>query len=195
MTDRLVLRRFTASDGPALHGYLSRPDAVEYEPYGPVGRDEAEHLARERATDPRFWAVQTTAGTLVGNLYLATSGPQWWHTWELGYVFHPDHWGRGYATEACRALLDAAFDDGAHRVLARCDPVNVRSWALLERLGMRREGHSLRSAAFDRDAEGRPLWHDTVTYAVLEEEWGAAGAPPGRGPGVRPPRAGSPTIP
>ena len=170
-TTRLVLRRFAASDGPGLHGYLSRPETVEFEPYGPVGRDEAEGLARARASDPRFWAVQTTDGTLVGNLYLARSGPDWWQTWELGYVFHPDHWRRGYATEACRALLDAAFADGAHRVVAHCDPGNVRSWALLERLGMRREGHSLGASAFSRDPEGRPVWHDDLTYAVLDDEW------------------------
>ncbi|MCL3861158.1 GNAT family N-acetyltransferase [Actinotalea sp. K2] len=148
------------SDGPGLHGYLSRPEAVEYEPYGPVGPDEADDLARQRAADQRFWAVQTAAETLVGNLYLAPSGPEWWQSWELGYVFHPYHWGQGYATEACQALLDAVFDDGAHRVVAHCDPANLRSWALLERLGMRREGHSLRAAAFVRDPSGRPLAGD-----------------------------------
>jgi len=175
-TARLVVRRFVPADGPGLHAYLSRPEVVQYEPYGPVGPDEADALARERASDPRFWAVQTLAGTLVGNLYLAPDGPEWWQTWELGYVFHPDHWGRGYATEACRTLLDAAFEGGAHRVVAHCDPANIRSWALLERLGMRREGHALRAAAFVRDPEGRPVWRDAYTYAVLDEEW--AGSPP-----------------
>ena len=174
-TDRLVVRRFTASDGPGLHACLSRPGAVEYEPYAPVGPAEADALAGERAADPRFRAVQTHAGTLVGNLYLASSGPDWWHTWELGYVFHPDHWGRGYATEACRTLLDAVFADGAHRVVAHCNPANVRSWALLERLGMRREGHAVRAAAFSRNARGRPVWHDAYSYAVLDEEWGPDG--------------------
>lgn len=93
-------------------------------------------------------------------------------------MFHPDHWGRGYATEACRVLLDAVFDDGAHRVVAHCDPANARSWALLERLGMRREGHSLRAVAFGCDPEGGPVWRDEYTYAVLEEEW--VSSPPRR---------------
>lgn len=170
-TDRLVLRRFLAADGPALHGYLSRPEAVRYEPYGPVRPEEADALAAERAADDRFWAVQTAAGTLVGHLYLAPVEPEWWRTWELGYVFHPDHWGHGYATEACRTLLDAVFDDGAHRVVAHCDPANHRSWSLLERLGLRREGHALRAVAFTRDTGGRPVWHDAYSYAALDEEW------------------------
>ena len=86
-------------------------------------------------------------------------------------MFHPDHWGHGYATEACRALLDAVLEDGAHRVVAHCNPANVRSWALLERLGMRREGPAVRAAAFSRDPQGRPVWHDEYTYALLDEEW------------------------
>ncbi|WP_307844636.1 GNAT family N-acetyltransferase [Actinotalea solisilvae] len=174
-TDRLSLRRFLASDGPALHGILSRPAAVEFEPYDVVTHAQADDLARERASDPRFRAVETRGGTLVGTLYLAPSGPDWWRTWELGYVFHPDHWGRGYATEACRALLTAVFADGAHRVVARCDPANVRSWALLERLGLRREAHHVRAVAFVADSDGGPVWHDAYTYAALAEEWALSG--------------------
>ena len=48
--------------------------------------------------------------------------------------------GNGFATEACRALLRELFvDRSAHRVVAHCDPRSTRSWAHLERLGIRRE--------------------------------------------------------
>lgn len=192
-TDRLVVRRFLPTDGPGLHAVLSRPEAVEFEPYDVVTRAEADDLARERAVDPRFWAVQTADATLVGTLYVAPSGPDWWRTWELGYVFHPDHWGQGYATEACRALLAAVFDDGAHRVVAHCDPANVRSWALLERLGLRREAHHLRAAAFACAPDGTPLWHDAYTYAVLSQEWSAGAGRAGDDPErPAPPVSGAP---
>lgn len=178
-TARLSLRRFTAADGPALHGYLGRPDAVEFEPYGPASAQQSARAAAERATDPRFWAVDLRGtGALVGHVYLARVEPDWWGTWELGYVFHPDHWGHGYAIEACTALLDQVFADGAHRVVASCNPANPRSWSLLERLGLRREGHVLDAVAFTKDAEGRPDWHDAFHYAVLADEWrrGRAGS-------------------
>ena len=47
----------------------------------------------------------------------------------------------GYATEGAKALIDYAFEHlGARRIIAMCNPMNERSWKLLERLHMRREG-------------------------------------------------------
>lgn len=167
----LVLRPFLASDADALHGYLSRPEAVRYEPYDPLDAHTCAQLAAERADDDRFVAVCLPDGTLVGNLYRAPDGPPAWRTWEIGFVFHPDHWGNGYATRAVRLLLEDLFTArGAHRVVARCDPRNAPSWRLLERVGMRREGHLVRAATFRDDEQGRPVWHDVFEYALLEGE-------------------------
>lgn len=171
-TDRLVVRRFTPDDGEGLHAYLSRPEVVQFEPYGVQTRSQCDALAASRAHGRAFWAVCLRDGTLVGNLYLHHDEPREWHGYTLGYVFHPDHWHQGYATEACRALLDVCFDQwGAHRVVAHCDPRNEASWRLLERLGLRREGHFRRSASFRNDDAGRPVWHDAYVYAVLDTEW------------------------
>lgn len=86
----------------------------------------------------------------------------------------PDHWGRGYASEAASTLVTACFESsGAHRVTAGCDPRNTASWRLLERLGFRREGHFLANASFTSDGEGNPVWHDSYLYAVLADEWRA----------------------
>ncbi len=68
---------------------------------------------------------------------------------EIGYVFHPEVAGRGYATEACAAVLDLAFDDlGVHRVTARMDGINSVSARLATRLGMRQEAHHRSSEMF-----------------------------------------------
>lgn len=157
-TPRLLVRRFAASDGPGLHGYLSRPEAVRFEPYPLQSLADCERIAAERAASPDFWAVCLDAtGELVGNLYLHRREPLAWRTYELGYVFHPEHWGRGYATEAAAAMVTRCFEDeGGHRIEARCDPLNKASWRLLERLGFRREGHLLRNASFIDDAEAGP---------------------------------------
>jgi len=172
VTQRLAVRRFQASDGPGLSAYLSRPEAVRFEPYPVQSAQECERLAGERATDPAFWAVcLRDSGELVGNLYLSRQQPESWRTYELGYVFHPSYWGRGFATEAAAALVGQCFAGGAHRVLARCNPRNTPSWRLLERLGFRREGHFLRSASFATDGAGEPIWHDAYLYACLAEEW------------------------
>jgi len=176
ISSRLSLRRFEPTDGPALHAYLSRPEAVEFEPYGVLGPAEAAEWAADRATDPAFWAIcLRPTGTLIGNLYLARLAPLEWRTWELGYVLHPDHWGRGYASEAAGRLLDECFGAWeAHRVTASCDVANAASWRLLERIGFRREGHALAASSFHNDAAGAPIWKDAYHYAVLDREWRSA---------------------
>jgi RimJ/RimL family protein N-acetyltransferase len=86
---------------------------------------------------------------------------------ELGWVLDPTHTGHGYATEAVRALLTYCFDElGVHRVVANCFLANDTSWRLMERVGMRREGHAI-SESLHRSGQ----WLDTVTYALLATEW------------------------
>lgn len=172
MGERVMLRRFASGDGDALYAYLSREEAVRFEPYGVMSHAECADLAVARASDERFLAVCLRDGPLIGNLYVAPEGPSAWRTWTVGYVMNPDHWGHGYATEAVNLLLALLFQErDAHRVVARCDPRNVASWRLLERVGMRREGHLRESASFHTGSDGRPLWHDAYEYAMLDHEW------------------------
>jgi RimJ/RimL family protein N-acetyltransferase len=98
--------------------------------------------------------------------------PKRFHTWEIGYVFNPKYCGKGYATEACRRILQHAFEElNAHRIVAECNPENTASWKLLERLSMRREGYYKKPGFFKRTLYGEPIWHDAYVYAILEEEW------------------------
>jgi RimJ/RimL family protein N-acetyltransferase len=86
---------------------------------------------------------------------------------EIGWALDPEHQGHGYATEATRALLRLCFEDlGVHRVEALCFAVNEPSWRLMERLGMRREIHSVEES-LHRSGE----WMDGLGYAMLAREW------------------------
>src|SRR5690606_12118292 len=86
---------------------------------------------------------------------------------ELGWVLDPEFTGRGYATEAVRAVIDVCFGPlGLRRVHAGCFAANEPSWRLMERLGMRREEFS-RKTGLHRSGE----WMDGMNYAVLAEEW------------------------
>ena len=91
---------------------------------------------------------------------------------EIGWVVHRDHAGRGYATEAAAELLRICFEElGLRRAVADCFVDNVRSWRVMERLGMRREAHFVRDALH---RSGR--WLDSYSYAMLAEEWRAGRA-------------------
>ncbi|UPL10876.1 GNAT family N-acetyltransferase [Microbacterium sufflavum] len=86
---------------------------------------------------------------------------------ELGWVLDPASTGRGYATEAVRAAIEVCFGPlGLRRVHAGCFADNEPSWRLMERLGMRREEHS-RKTALHRSGE----WLDGMNYGLLAEEW------------------------
>jgi len=86
---------------------------------------------------------------------------------ELGWVLHPGHTGRGYATEAVCALIQLCFEDlGLRRVTASCFADNAASWRLMERVGMRREVYTIRES-LHRSRE----WLDGMGYALLADEW------------------------
>lgn len=168
-TDRLIIRRFRPEDGEAFYDYISREEVCRYEPYFPYDREGAYREAARRAGDADFYAVTLRDGTLIGNIYFSRRECE---SWEIGYVFNPKYRGAGYATEACRAMIDHAFQNlETCRVEAWCCPLNSASWKLLERLGMRREAHMLRNHYFKRDENGNPIWMDTFVYAILKSEW------------------------
>lgn len=168
-TKRLTIRGFSADDAADLYEYLSDAEVVRYEPYGVFTEREAAKEAKRRAGDECFPAVCLKNGKLIGNLYLSEGELG---TWEFGYVFNKEYWGRGYATEAARAMLRHAFEClGARRIIAMCNPDNERSWRLLERIPMRREGRLIKNIFFDKDENGSPIWQDTFQYAVLREEF------------------------
>jgi len=172
-TERLILRRFAPGDGADLFEYLSDEETVRFEPYGAFTREQAGAEAARRAGDGAFWAVcLRDSQKLIGNVYFCLQPPEQFRTWEIGYVFNRGFCGNGYATEAVRRVMRHGFEDlGVHRIEAHCNPENERSWKLLERAGLRREGHFPKKAFFKRDASGRPHWHDAYAYGLLDEEW------------------------
>jgi RimJ/RimL family protein N-acetyltransferase len=172
-TERLIIRRFQPGDEDDLYEYLSQAAVVEFEPYGVFTRAETEKEAKERSENEAFFAVCLKENQkVIGNLYFARQEPKKIRTWELGYVFNSDFWGKGYALEACWGILQYAFETlDAHRVAAMCNPENTASWKLLERLGFRREGHLIKNMYFKRDSEGNPIWNDTYIYSMLGVEY------------------------
>jgi RimJ/RimL family protein N-acetyltransferase len=85
---------------------------------------------------------------------------------EIGITLAPEFQGRGYAAETLGALFDYLFvTSGKHRVFGSVDPRNLASMKLLERIGMRKEGHFVKSLRF------RGEWVDDVIFAMLSEEW------------------------
>jgi RimJ/RimL family protein N-acetyltransferase len=174
-TERLILRAGTVDDADATWAYRRLETVGEWLTEIPAD------LYAYRATfcEPRRLAATVVVehdGHVIGDFMLRIEDA-WAQTEvadharaaqaELGWVLDPGHTGHGYATEAVRALLDHCFSElGVHRVVANCFLGNATSWRLMERLGMRREGHAV-AESLHRSGK----WLDTLTYALLAVEW------------------------
>jgi RimJ/RimL family protein N-acetyltransferase len=179
-TERLRLRPFRPDDLDRLAAIQSSPAVARFLYWEPRSREEAamaldRYIAETRLEadgDAVTLAVERNDDALLlGTVTIwLRSAPH--RQVEVGYVFHPDSGGQGYATEATRALVDFAFSGlRAHRVFARTDARNTPSAALLTRLGLRQEAHFREAEIF------KGAWGDELVFAVLDREWRRAADP------------------
>ncbi|MCY7418994.1 MAG: GNAT family N-acetyltransferase [Chloroflexi bacterium] len=175
-TARLILRPFRLDDLDAFSAFDRLPGVARYL------YSEPRDIAASRVVLDRKIAANTIraagdhlslavdladGGQCIGDLLLEWTGNEHLQG-EIGYVFHPDHHGQGYATEACEALLRMGFQTlGLHRIVARCDARNDGSARVMERLGMRREALLLENEMVKGE------WTDELVYALLDREWQA----------------------
>jgi RimJ/RimL family protein N-acetyltransferase len=172
-TARLTLREFSIDDWPAVYAYVADPLVVQYMSFGPSTPEQTrDHLHWCCATaheQPRriyeLAVVLNTDQRVIGGCTLALDlhDPR---QAAFSYLLNRHHWGCGYAVEAMHALFTFGFNDvHLHRVADTCDVRNRASARVMEKLGMRREGHTRET--FWKDGH----WHDEYLYALLAHEW------------------------
>jgi RimJ/RimL family protein N-acetyltransferase len=168
-TARLLLRPFRAADHARLHAITGDPQVVRWMDWGPDTEEDTgvflRYAVEAEAGDPRrtwkFAVVRAADAVLVGSAELHIESPEH-RRGTMGYLIAPAAQGRGYATEAARAVLDFGLTGGGlHRITATCDPENVGSTRVLEKLGMSLEGR-LRDHFLIRGQ-----WRDRLLYAAL----------------------------
>lgn len=172
---RLVLRDFAPDDWPDVYAFASPPEAAQFQTWGPHSPEDSRgYVVRAIASaqdDPRLRfrlaTVLSAQGKVIGAGDLKIHS-QHFRNGEIGYAIHPDYWGQGYATEVARLLLEFGFASlGLHRIGGTCDPRNIASARVLEKVGMQYEGR-LRETLLIRDG-----WRDSSLYSILEHEWRA----------------------
>ena len=167
-TERLLLHRFRESDCDDLFEFLSQLEDDEFEGYPGITWENGREYLKYRLGSEEFYAIELTdSGKVIGNIYC---GKRDFAAREVGYIVNKHYQKKGYATEALSAVIAQVFREGAHRVFAECDPRNVPSWKLLEKVGLRREAYFRRNIWFHRDENDTPVWKDTLVYAILEDE-------------------------
>ncbi len=172
-TSRLRLRHFMDSDLALFMAYRNDPEVARYQGWEGISELEARAFLQEQKEVqpgvPGQWfqiAVELKeTGMLVGDCALKIEEHDERQA-EIGYTLSRAYQGRGIASEAVSCVLEYAFVTlGLHRVIAITDCENAASVALLERLGLRREGHFRQNVWF------KGKWGDEYLYAMLQEEW------------------------
>ena len=173
-TGRLLLRRATPGDLDATWAFRRLPEVHDW--LGAATATYDEYRERYfRGTRLADLLIVELDGQVIGDLMLKVEDG-----WaqeevadqakcvqgELGWTFDPAFGGKGYATEAVRALIDLCFGPlGLRRLHADCFFDNEPSWRLMERLGMRRELHSVKESLHRTKG-----WLDGLSYALLASE-------------------------
>jgi RimJ/RimL family protein N-acetyltransferase len=144
-TTRLLLRPFAPEDLELFAALNTHPLVVEW--LGERTRTESDALA-EMINDEieregwGFWAVEVVGtAPFIGMAGLHRVNPSFPSApaVEIGWRLHPAHWGHGYATEAAAAARDHGFAGGLEEIVAFTAAGNVRSQAVMRRIGMVRD--------------------------------------------------------
>lgn len=184
-TDRLIVRRYLATDGPALAAAANSTQVSDLvsdrfpSPYTVEAALEFIGLQGD-APDPSYptrAVILAKPGTevnpdpgdpplLIGGLGVDAKSDILYRTWSLGYFLAPSSWGRGYATEALSALTRWLFATWLclNRVEGEAYGHNVASQRVLEKCGLRREG-TRRGAA---EKKGRVV--DVIVFGVVRDD-------------------------
>lgn len=175
-TDRLTLRQYVETDYDDLLKLQTNVDVARFLLHDARTPEQVrdESLPKRMADFPpmdvadqacSFAVILRESGQHLGEVTLFAQNIEQ-RTGEIGYVFHPESGGRGYATEAATELLRLGFEKfGMHRIIARLDHRNTASAKLLQRLGMRQEAHFVRNEFLKGE------WTDELVFAMLAEEW------------------------
>ena len=173
---RVQLRHLRATDLPTFAAYRADPAVARFQGFDPYTEAEAAAFIAAQAAAPvpappggwvQLAIARAADDALLGDcaLHLYAHEPR---MAEFGITLAPRWQGQGLAREAVQALLALCFESLAlHRVVALTDVRNHPCVALLERAGLRREGH------FRQNGWYKGEWCDEYQYALLREEWRA----------------------
>lgn len=168
--ERLCLRELTSEDWVRVHTYASQDRVSRYQPWGPNTENDSQNFVSQAIEDakdePRvrftFAIINEEIMIGVGECTIKSFANR---VGEIGYIVHPDYWGKGIATAVAHRLIAFGFEVlKLHRIYATCDPRNIGSSRVLEKVGMKKEGR-MREDLLIKDG-----WRDSLLYSILEQE-------------------------
>lgn len=173
LSSHLYLRRLKKEDWKDVHLYASQETVSQYQAWGPNSEVETlayvEDVLKAEKEVPQTRYVHALvdekngrvigAGEIIIKSFVHQSG-------EIGYILHPDYWGKGIGTLLGNALVERGFSElNMHKISATCDPQNISSQKVLTKIGMTLEGR-IRHALKMKNG-----WRDSLLFGLLKDEW------------------------
>lgn len=172
LTKRLVIREIEPNDLAHIHQLLILPETDRYNTLGnPVHIDETKKIVmnwledqKEKPRNNYTYLIEMPDKEFIGTIGLILSKPKY-NSANVWYKLHVAQWGKGYATEAVKAMIAFGFDSlKLHRIEAGCAVDNIASYKVLEKAGMTLEGGRRKVLPIRGD------WVDNYEYAILEDD-------------------------
>ena len=180
-TERLILRPFREEDAADVLGYLQEPTVNCFACMKLNSLEEARKAVQARAKDAAytFAIVLKATSKVIGEIeaHPESSQPDMAEnyvkdTFSPCWMLNKEYQGKGYAYEAAKAFFNYLFHEkGARRIYAYTEDYNLSSQRLCEKLGMRREGLFREFVSFVNDADGNPIYENTMQWAIRKKEW------------------------
>lgn len=171
-TPRLYLRHISHLDVEAMVPYVSDETNMYYE-RAPMNEQTLRQFLTAVIPLSRMYAIiRTVDHQFLGHIYIGPTSPADFREYTIGYILAPRFHRKGYCSEAIQRIIQYAFEDlGAHRVTARCNPDNIGSWKVMEKVGLLKEGHLKQRVCFKTDSAGQPIWWDELIYGIPYNNW------------------------
>ena len=175
-TKRLILRPFDGNDLDIIMALYGDEEIMKYMPF-PVmdqamAQDQLDRNVAGWKAEPQvnyeMAVICRETGQKIGRAEITRNYPE--ESAMIGWMLVKSEWGKGYATEIGKALVEYCFGElKVHRVYGLCHPGNTGSWKTMEKCGMRREAHYIQNRKYTK-ADGI-RWEDELEYAIVITEW------------------------
>ena len=172
-TARIRLDVVTLEDAQDMFEYCSNKHTMRYERSEFTDIKDLENMLTWFIENKGLFVIRLkNSNRVIGHITLTPTTPRFFNEYNLGYILHEDYQGFGYCTEACKVIMKYAFETlDIHRIRAACNPDNIASWKVMEKLGLQKEAHFKKRACFRNDEDGNPIYTDEFVYALNVEDY------------------------
>jgi [ribosomal protein S5]-alanine N-acetyltransferase len=175
-TNRLIIRDHLEKDLDSLHNLLSHEKAMHYLPDIKTNTldgskqnlyEAIKEAHLESRTKYFFAIIEKATDKYIGEIgYTVTINSSYGKVVNLGYFILPMYWGKGFVTEAAKAVIANAFNRGnVIKIETGCVKENIGSERVMKKVGMIKEAELVKHALLHSKL------HDRVEYRLLKEEW------------------------